>query len=169
MADALCWLLASRQQILDLLELEQKGASNPALAETLPGTLAFLTDLCQVQAARAGGEVSRICAELAFGYNRHPRWDAEGCQACFNESELEGLENYVPGIESVAYGYSDVVDNDGSHPLKRGPCALMGGLEPFISLRSKLDGCMTGCRLAKDRAAQALTRVMIPEALDYPQ
>jgi len=35
-------------------------------------------------------------------------------------------------------------------------------------LRLKLDGCLTGVRLAKDRAAEALTKVMIPEALDYP-
>jgi len=169
MADALCWLVSARQLILDLLELEKKGAGNPALSETLPGTLSFLTDLCQVQAARAGGEVARICAELAFGYNSHPHWDSEGCRTCFNESELEGLETYVPGIESMAYGYADVVDDDGSHAAKRGPCARMDGLEPFISLRAKLDGCLTGCRLAKDRAAQALTKVMIPEALDYPQ
>jgi hypothetical protein len=32
-----------------------------------------------VQAARAAGEVGRICAELVFGYNRHPAWDTEGC------------------------------------------------------------------------------------------
>ena len=42
------------------------------------------------------------------------------------------------------------------------------GLEDFVRLRAKLDGCLTGVRLAKDRAAEALTKVMIPEALDYP-
>jgi hypothetical protein len=31
-----------------------------------------------------------------------------------------------------------------------------------------LDGCITGSYLAKDRAAEALSKVMIPEALDYP-
>ena len=36
-------------------------------------------------------------------------------------------------------------------------------------LRAKLDGCLYGFGLAKDRAANALTSVMIPEALDYPQ
>ena len=30
-----------------------------------------------------------------------------------------------------------------------------------------MDGCVAGSRLAKDRAAEALTRVTIPEALDY--
>jgi hypothetical protein len=42
------------------------------------------------------------------------------------------------------------------------------GLETFTRLRSKLDGCLTGSRLAKDRAAEALTKVMTREALDYP-
>jgi hypothetical protein len=32
----------------------------------------------------------------------------------------------------------------------------------------KLDTCLTGARVAKDRAAQSLSKVMIPEALDYP-
>ena len=36
LADALCWLLASRAQILDLMELEKKGPENPTLAEGLP-------------------------------------------------------------------------------------------------------------------------------------
>lgn len=123
MADALCWLLASRYQILDVLELEAKGPDNPVTAEGLPGLLAFLTDLCCVQAARAAGEVGRICAELVYGYNR------------------------PAGHESGA-----------------GASAL----EPFVGLRTKLDACLAGARLAKDRAAFALTQVMIPEALDYP-
>jgi hypothetical protein len=42
------------------------------------------------------------------------------------------------------------------------------GLEQFAALRMRMDGCLTGSQLAKDRAADALTKVMIPEALDYP-
>src|SRR5215213_9476537 len=45
LADALCWLLASRCQINDLLQLEEKGPQNPAMAEALPGLISFLTDL----------------------------------------------------------------------------------------------------------------------------
>ena len=48
--------------------------------KALPGLIAFFTDLCHVQTARAAGEVGRICAELVFGYNRHPAWDSEGCR-----------------------------------------------------------------------------------------
>ncbi|MDO8837187.1 MAG: acyl-CoA dehydrogenase family protein, partial [Vicinamibacterales bacterium] len=67
LADALCWLLTVRQQILDVQELEAQGPSNPVVAEQLPTLLPFLTDLCHVQTARAAGEVGRICAELIFG------------------------------------------------------------------------------------------------------
>ncbi len=41
--------------------------------------------------------------------------------------------------------------------------------DEFAGVRAKLDKSLAGCRLAKDRVAQALTKVMIPEVLDYPQ
>jgi len=168
LADALCWLLASRFQILDLIELEKKGPENPTLAEGLPGLVAFLTDLCHVQAARAAGEVGRICAELVHGYNRHPAWDTEGCASCYQAEDLEAMESLIPGIASIARGYTDVIENEGTHPAKAGPCVRFEGLDQFSRLRVRMDGCLTGSQLAKDRAAEALTKVMIPEALDYP-
>ena len=119
LTDALCWLIASRQQILDAVNLATAGAEDPSVAEELPGALAFLTDLCHVQAARAAGETSRICSELVFGYQALPEGDDSGLAA-------------------------------------------------FVRMRSDLDGSLYGFRLAKDRAANALTSVMIPEALDYP-
>lgn len=125
-ADALCWLLTSRQQILDLLELEEKGPENPILSEGLAGFVNFFSDLCHVQAARAAGEAGRICAELVYGYNRHP------------DSCCETLET------------------------------AQGSLHTFMQLRQRLDISLSGARLAKDRAATAISRVMIPEALDYP-
>ncbi len=169
LADALCWLLSSRCQILDVLELRKKGPENPTLAEGLPGLLAFLTDLCHVHAARAAGEVGRVCAELVFGYNRHPSWDTEGCSTCYQADDLEALESLIPGIASLARGYTDVIESDGAHTPKAGPCVRFDGLDQFSRLRVRMDGCLTGSQLAKDRAAEALTKVMIPEALDYPQ
>ncbi|MBN2177623.1 MAG: acyl-CoA/acyl-ACP dehydrogenase [Demequinaceae bacterium] len=76
MGDALSWLVASRYQMLDVLELESKGKERPELAESLPGTVQFFTDLCRVQAARAAGEVGRMCAELVYGYQRQPSGEA---------------------------------------------------------------------------------------------
>ena len=168
LADALCWLLASRQQILDVIELEKRGPENPSVAEGLAGLVAFLTDLCHVQAARAAGEVGRICAELVHGYNRHPAWDTEGCASCYQSDDLEAMEGLIPGIASVARGYTDVIEAGGGHAAKAGPCARFDGLDQFTRLRGRMDGCLTGSQLAKDRAAESLTKVMIPEALDYP-
>ncbi|MGD0815188.1 MAG: acyl-CoA dehydrogenase [Verrucomicrobiota bacterium] len=168
LADALCWLLAARQFILDVIELETKGAGNPALADGLAGTVAFFTDLCHVQAARAAGEVGRIAAEIVHGYNRHPAWDNAGCRTCYSAEELTALEGIMPGIDGSARAYADVAESGEAHPPKAGPCVKCDGLEGFVSLRAKLDTCLTGCRLAKDRAADSLTKVMTREALDYP-
>jgi alkylation response protein AidB-like acyl-CoA dehydrogenase len=166
-ADALCWLVAARLQILDVLTLEEKGPENPALAEGLPGFVAFFMDLCHVQVARAAGEVGRICADLVFGYDQHPSWEAEG-RGCCQGDEVDAMEGMMPGFAACARGLTDVVERDGSHAQKAGPCVRFTGVEGFTKLRTRLDGCLAGSRLAKDRAAQALAQVMIPEALDYP-
>jgi alkylation response protein AidB-like acyl-CoA dehydrogenase len=165
LADALCWLVAARCQILDLLRLQELGARDASVAEGLPGLVNFLIDLCHVQTARASGEVARICAELVFGYNRHPAWDEQGTRGCWHKDELDELEDLMPGINS--YGF-DVIGKDGSHPKKAGPCVNCSGAGPFLALHTKLDACLTGSRLAKDRAAEAISKIMIPEALDYP-
>jgi hypothetical protein len=78
------------------------------------------------------------------------------------------MEALIPGIASLARGYTDVIEHSGAHESKAGPCVRFHGLEQFAALRLRMDGCLTGSRLAKDRAADALTKVMIPEALDYP-
>ncbi|HWQ91808.1 MAG TPA: acyl-CoA dehydrogenase family protein [Clostridia bacterium] len=168
LTDALCWLLAARQFILDVLELEQKGAANPSLSDGLPGFVGFFTDLCHVQTARTAGEVSRTCSELVHGYNRHPAWESGVCQSCYHADELQSLEAVMPGIDGAARAYSDVSEAGEAHAAKAGPCPSVAGLETFARLRAKVDGCLTGCRLAKDRAAQALTTVMTRETLDYP-
>jgi len=165
LADALCWLMAARCQILDVLRVVREGADDPGPAEGLAGLVNHLTDLCHVHTARASGEAGRICAELVFGYNRHPTWDEPGGCGCWQADELDDIEGVIPGMNSYAL---DVVNSDGSHPQKAGPCVNCQAAQPFLSLRSKLDGCLTGSRLAKDRAAEAISKIMIPEALDYP-
>jgi alkylation response protein AidB-like acyl-CoA dehydrogenase len=164
LADALAWLMASRAQILDVVRLSDEGGA--ALGDALPGTVRFLSDLCHAQVARAAGEVGRICAELVHGYDRHLAWDEQGMTACWSTGGADALEGIVPGLAACA---RDEVEADGSHPDKEGPCAQCKGLTDFHSWRAKLDGCLTGAMLAKDRAAEAVSRVMIPEALDYPR
>ncbi len=71
----------------------------------------------------------------------------------------------MPGISAFAI---DVVDANGGHPPKAGPCAGCGGASEFQRMQNKLCTCLSGSRLAKDRAADTVSKVMIPEALDYP-
>jgi hypothetical protein len=73
----------------------------------------------------------------------------------------------MPGITAMAV---DVLAADGSHPQKAGPCAGCAGSSEFLRLQSKLDHLpdRPKTRLAKDRAAETVSKVMIPEALDYP-
>jgi len=165
LADALSWLVAARCQIIDVLRLSQSNAEDGPESEGRRGLVNFLTDLCHVQSARAGGEVARICAELVFGYDRHPAWDEPGTLGCWHQDELNALESLIPGINS--YGL-DVIGENGSHPKKAGPCVKCSAGGPFLSLHTKLDACLTGSRLAKDRAAEAISKLVIPEALDYP-
>jgi len=157
LSDALCWLLAARCFLTDLLELEEKGAENPATAEALPGLLCFMTDLFHVQAGNAAGQVGRICAELVYGYINHAAVVEEGGKSHNFFDDLEALDHLLKnGNGSQAKGES------------KGLCSSFAGLEEFNRLRLRLDTCLAGTRVAKDRAADALTRVMIPEALDYP-
>ena len=88
------------------------------MAEGLPGTVDFFTDLCHVQSARAAGEVGRICAEMVFGYNRHPAWDETSCHACYCADELESLEGVIPGIDGSARAYADVSEEGRGTPAQ---------------------------------------------------
>ena len=120
-----------------------------------------------MQTARAAGEAGRICAELVYGYNRHPAWDADRYEGCYGEEELVAIDEHGSRHDGFR-------DRCRQAPMARirakaGPCAQFAGFEDFAQLRAKLDGCLTGALLAKDRAARALTKVMIPAALDYPR
>ncbi len=55
MADALAWILAARQQALDVNELERQGPSDPAVAARVPELVPFLMD----RVPRPGGPRSR--------------------------------------------------------------------------------------------------------------
>ena len=165
LADALCWLLAARYLILDVLELEEKGAGQSRRGRRAGRARRTSTPTCAT--CSAPGPPAKWAASLRSWCSATgaPRLGAGPAEACYRAEELVALEGIIPGLASAA---ADVVGADGSHPAKAGPCARFDGYEQFVRLRAKLDGCLTGAQLAKDRAAEALTKVMIPEALDYP-
>jgi hypothetical protein len=148
LVDALPPLLAAR-----CLSTELTGQTAATSAD-----LQLRLDLCHSYAARASALAGATCAELVFGSRRHLVWDEEGCTSCYASDELDDLEALMPGIASGARTSIDIVEADGSHPAKAGPCASLAGLDAFVRLRTRLDGCLTGARIAKDRAAATLER-----------
>jgi len=115
-------------------------------------------DFSHVYAARVAAQTGTTCAELVFGYRRHLTWDAEGCSTCFAAEELDEIEAIVPGFAAGGRTSIDVLEKGGAHPAKEGPCASFNGLDAFMRLRNRLDGCLSGARIAKDRAAAAIAK-----------
>ena len=127
-------------------------AARALILESLTADKAAL-DLAHVYAAHASAQAGAACAELVYGHRKHLLWDAEGCATCYVADDLDELEAIMPGIAAGAGSTIDVINIDGSHPAKRGPCANSDGLEAFVRLRNRLDVCLTGARIAKDRLA----------------
>jgi hypothetical protein len=151
LAAAFLPLLAAHSQIVDVARL-------PVDTNEDEDRALFFADLARVQSARASARAGTLCADIVFGYRAHPKWDEKGCAACYQEEALDALEGIFPGFAS-APGLIDVIRADGSHPKKAGPCARTDGVEAFTRIRAKLDTCMTGARLARERVAEALPRV----------
>jgi len=144
--DGLCPVLAARSLVREV-------------AGRVPGVAAVeghRADLSHVYAAHAAAAMGALCAELVFGYRRHLIWDEEGCATCYRAGELDELEAFIPGYASGARAVAEVIEEDGSHALKAGPCVRFDGVETFTRLRGRLDGCLTGARLAKERAAATI-------------
>lgn len=153
LSDEICVLLAARAFVLEV------AGKTPPCAQPEHGLRA---DLCHVHAAHASATAGSACAELVYGYRKHLVWDAEGVAACYNADELDELEGLMPGLACSAYATGDVVETNGAHAAKAGPCARFDGLETFTQLRARLDRCLTGARLARERAASALMHAAAP-------
>jgi len=163
---ALCWLLASRYLILDVLGAGAERAGKSVRGRGSDRTAAFYSDLCHVQSARALGSRT-ICSELVF---RLPGGTPPGTplgKVCFKAAELAALESVIPGISSVA---TDRRRRTGSHPSKADPVRVStGAMSSSKRLRAEngrlFDGSTTRERPGRPRRSP---RSMIPEALDYP-
>ncbi len=102
MADAFSWLAASYQHILDVVELAENGAMNPAVAEGLEGNVAFFSDLCHIQVARAVGEAARICTELFYGYDVDGRNETEFIKVKVEAEKLAAGSGHAKDRAGVA-------------------------------------------------------------------
>ncbi len=66
----------------------------------------------------------------------------------------------------LVFGYRAAPDATRDDPTKVVDAFIE--LAPFVALRTRVEASLAGSKLAKDRAADALAQVMIPEVLDYP-
>jgi len=106
--DSLCWLLASRYLVMDILELKTQGGNNPLLSESIDAYLEFYANLCKVQIARASGEVGRVCSELVHGYATNTTEGLEAFEALQIEAE-RAVRGFRLAKESAAEALVDVM------------------------------------------------------------
>lgn len=149
LSEVFCSLVAARALVLEV----PRDKHSDAAAD-------LRRDLSQVYAARSSAQTGTACAELVFGFRRHLTWDAEGCASCYDGEAVDDVEAMIPGIAAGIRMNADVIESDGSHQTKRGPCVRFEDLDGFTTLRNKLDGCLTGARLAKERAVAAIENSM---------
>ena len=153
MADALGGLLSAGAMVQ--ATCEQLRSDDEEKPEAPEGLDALQLNLCQGQACRAAAQAGQTCAELVFGTRHHPKWDVS-CEECMDAGEVDSLDAVMHGFSYGARTSGDVLESDGSHPEKAGPCVQLGKLAGFLSRRKKLDGCLSGSWLARQRAVQSL-------------
>ena len=132
MADALCWLLASRCQILDVLELEERGAGDPvARRKSCPARSSSSATCAMCRRRRPRAKWAASARSWSSATTSIRRGTKKAQQRCFSACELDELEQTMPGISAFAV---DVVGDDGSHPQKAGPCAGCEGASEFLQI-----------------------------------
>ncbi len=88
-----------------------------------------------------------------------------------NPVTAEGLEGYLTFFSDLCRIQSAKAGGEAARicvTQAQGFAADPNAAKGLSELRAKVDATMFGTGPAKDRAARALTKVMIPEALDYP-
>ena len=160
LADALSWLLASRAQILDVLELEARGADGCG-GRRRPCRDRAVPQRPLPHPGRAGG--GRGLAHLRrAGLRLQPpsRWDEEEHRHCFLAAELEELEETMAGIARHGHGCA----GRRRQRIRRRPAPARAApaRESFCACKTSSTMCLTGSRLAKDRAAETVSKVMNP-------
>lgn len=95
LTDAISWLVAARSLLSDVRELEKKGAAHPVVGADIEGYVNTFNDLCNIQSARAAGEVGRICAELFYGYLNSA--DETGAEAAEFQARRAAIDAAMAG------------------------------------------------------------------------
>ena len=168
LADALCWLLAARMPDPRRGRARRRRAGGRSLGGgARPAQPRFFADLCHVQAARAAGEVGPHLRRAGLRLQPPPGVGrATGARACCQANELDALEALIPGLARLRD--TDVIEPTAAHPARRALRVAARARPTSPTLRVKLDGCLTGAQLAKDRAAEALSQGDDPRGAGLP-
>ena len=145
LADALCWLLASRCQILDLLELRDPGTREPVAGRGTRKAWSIssaTSATCRPPVPPAKSAASAPnWSTVTDGIRRGPAIAA----APATGRGPRRLGRHHPGHRRFRHGpYGDVTEPGQEHPAKAGPCACFDGTEPFVRLRMSSTVCLTG-------------------------
>ena len=166
LADALCWLLASRCQILDVLELENAARKMRTRPKDWRGPCSSSATCATRRQRKRRAKFRASAPSWSLATTRHPAWDETSTGTAFWRANWKNWKR--PCRESRPWRLDVLGRQMAAIQRKAGPCAGCAGSSEFLRLQSKLTMCLTGSRLAKDRAADTVSKVMIPEALDYP-
>lgn len=142
---------------LDFINANKDSEGRPLSQSQRHGVVFSMADaICWLVAANA---LVDDIKELALKGPEHPVVGSEiaGCVNTFTDLAHTQIGRAVGEVARICgelvYGYGSGTEESAAG---------------FQALRGKLDCALSGVRMAKDRAARALTQVMIPEALDYP-
>ena len=159
--DQWLWTLAFLQGGMDrdgkkLYHGKRQGVSFP-LADALGWLISARFFIKDVLVLAAEGPMNPVVAE-----------GLEGLTTFYNDMAFvhsaRTAGEVVRICTELVYGYGCGEDQGVGGDV----CIVFEGQDEFLKLRQATEQSLYGVRLAKDRAAGALTQVMIPEALDYP-
>ena len=145
------WTLAYLQEAKDaegrkLFHGKRQGVTFP-MADAISWLVSARSLIKDVQEIKQSGPNNPVLAEnldgildfyAAMSFVQSARSAGEAARIC----------------AELVYGYTNEVDAD--------------KMQEFELMRTAVDAAMAGARLAKDKASEHVSQIMIPEALDYP-
>jgi hypothetical protein len=144
-----------------------RGPETPTVAEGLEGTVQFLTDLCHVQSAQPPAKWAASAPSWSSATTAIPPGTTEGCAPATRPATWKSWKEPHPRHRQPGARL---------HRRHREPTARIRQGRPLRASPARASSCACARagplphRLAAGQGPRrrTLTKVMIPEALDYP-
>ena len=125
----------------------RQGVSYP-MTDAVSWIIASLNMMADVEELRQKGPAAGAAADGLPGLLNF-YYDLTSVQVLRTAGEVARI------VTELVYGYG-------------APGSIPAGEKDLLAYRGKVERALAGLRMAKDRAADGISKVMIPEALDYP-